>query len=67
MTEPAPQNAALSSARDAVQEVRETLEQLYSRLDSEEGTGAYLAALEEATGLTNQMTELLESAVSRSS
>lgn len=67
MAEPATRDAALSSALDAVHEVRESLEQLRSRLESEEGASDYVAALAEARSLTHQMVELLTAASSRSS
>lgn len=48
---------------DSVRQARETLERLKARLQSEsEGaTDEYVDALETATGLTDQLMELLES------
>lgn len=65
MAETSTQDIALSSALNAVQEVRGSLEQLRSRLESEEGASRYLAALEVAQGLTHQMVELLTTTPAR--
>lgn len=66
MPEPETRDAALSSALDIVQEVRGVLEQLRSRLGSEEEAAPYLATLEEASSFTEQMTSLLASASNQS-
>jgi hypothetical protein len=59
-------NAALAVAHGEVQEVREALRQLRSRLSSEAETEVFLVALDEVTKFADQMTDLLTSAMSHS-
>ena len=60
----APNNeVAVRSAKNSVDQVRETLDRLKARLasEAEDETSAYRAALEKAGRLTDELSELLES------
>jgi hypothetical protein len=63
MPEPRAEKFALSSALETVQGVRERLQNLHSRLAEEQGVESYLEVLVETTGFTDEMTELLTSAM----